>query len=505
MKKILALLAFLCTSHLWATSYKPDSKVTEVTVYRQMAKETRVANINITEGVHEIIISGVSPYLDANTLQVSTKGGIILLSATTQINYLNNAKIDSRIESWRDSVNIIIEKLDWIAIQKLVYEGEVALISNNTKLGSTNEPMKVVDIPLLADTYRDRMMSVKEKIFEINKQQKKLNEKLINLNAQISANSSTAQPVTEIVLKVEASNSQNATVKCNYLVNQAGWYPIYEVRAKSNEKDIKWMYKANIRQATGYDWKDVKLTVSTGMPSQNNDRPILNPLYVNFYTQMYLQQNVGSYGYSKNIDKLQLMEKSNMAMDVARAPEGEEFKEGFDSDDIGVVASEGAVNMEYTIEKLQDINANNKDNMVAIEDYNIPAIFAYHSVPKRDKAAFLLAKLTGWNIYNLLPGSANIFFDDMYVGKTNINPQISADTMLVSLGRDENVVVKRTIMNEFCSTKLIGNTKKETKAIEIFIKNNKNQSINLEVLDQIPISQNKEIEVELEESSSTLR
>ncbi len=479
-----------------ATSYRPDSKVTEVTVYRQMAKETRSVSLSVAEGTHEIVLSEVSPMLDINTLQVYTKGGIALLSATTRVNYLSKSKEDLRLESWRDSVKVLNEKLEWLKEQRSVYEGELAVINKNTTLGSAEESLKVSDISILADIYRERSMQIREKIFNIKKQEKDGAEKVANLNRQIQENASMSKPITELVLVVEAKSAVQATLKCSYLVSGAGWTPIYEIKAKGNEQNVSWLYKANIHQSTGYDWKDVKLTVSTGMPSQNNERPILNPLYVDFYTPILYEKYE-----MKSSAPVQMMQR-NIAMDVARADDDGVFEPGFVPEAIGVTAQEGTVNVEYAIDKTQEIQANNKDNMVAIDAYTMPATFVHHAVPKKDKAAYLLAKITGWNQYNLLPGKANIFFDDMYVGQSTIQPQVTADTLLVSLGKDENVMVKRTMLNEYGSTKSIGNTKRVTYAYELLIKNNKNIPVRLEILDQIPISQNKEILVEVEDISN---
>lgn len=489
-------MCLMANTLLHATTYRPDSKVTEVTVYRQMAKETRTANFTIAEGTHEVILTEVSPMIDINTLQVYTKGGITLVSATTRINYLSKSKEDMRLEGWRDSVKILNEKLDWLKEQRSVYEGELAVINKNTTLGSSEEPMKVIDVNALADVYRERSLQVKEKIFNLKKQEKDINEKIGNLNRQIQENSSSSQPVTELVLVVEAKSSLQASLRCSYLVSGAGWTPLYEIKAKGSETNISWLYKANIHQSTGYDWKGVKLTVSTGMPSQNNERPILNPLYVDFFTPILYEKN--EY---KSKEPVQMMMR-NMAMDVARSDDAEGYVEGFSPESIGVETQQGTVNVEYVIEKNQDIQANNKDNMVALDTYIMPSTFIYHAVPRKDKAAYILAKITGWNQYNLLQGKANIFFDDMYVGQSTIQPQVTFDTLLVSLGKDENVIVKRTTLNEYGSTKSIGNTKKVTYAYELLIKNNKNVPVHLEVLDQIPISQNKDIVVEIEDISN---
>jgi uncharacterized protein (TIGR02231 family) len=155
---------------------------------------------------------------------------------------------------------------------------------------------------------------------------------------------------------------------------------------------------------------------------------------------------------------------------------------------------------EYNIEVLQDIPSDSKEHLVAMMEYKPDADFTYHTVPKLSDGAFLLAKVPDYGQYNLLPGQANLFFQGMYVGQSTINPVTTADTLLVSLGRDNKISVKRNQLKDFTKKQVIGGNIKETKGYEIFVRNNNVFPVDLEILDQIPISKNKEIEVQLEDN-----
>ena len=106
-----------------------------------------------------------------------------------------------------------------------------------------------------------------------------------------------------------------------------------------------------------------------------------------------------------------------------------------------------------------------------------------------------MAKATGWEEYSLLPGEANIFFEGTFVGKTFIDPNNIKDTLLLSLGRDKRIVVKREKLKDLTSRKLIGTTQKENYTWEISIRNVKAEVIKITVEDQLPVSQNTLIEV----------
>ena len=123
------------------------------------------------------------------------------------------------------------------------------------------------------------------------------------------------------------------------------------------------------------------------------------------------------------------------------------------------------------------------------------ADYLYSVAPKLDPDAFLLARATGWEEFNLLPGEANIFFEGTFVAKTFIDPNSVKDTLAISLGRDKRVVVKREKLKDFTSKKFIGANKREAYAYEIAVRNTKSEPIKILIEDQVPVSQNSQIEV----------
>jgi uncharacterized protein (TIGR02231 family) len=114
-----------------------------------------------------------------------------------------------------------------------------------------------------------------------------------------------------------------------------------------------------------------------------------------------------------------------------------------------------------------------------------------------DKEAFLLAEISDYSKFNLLPGEANIIFEGMYVGKTTINPNQTADTLNLSMGRDKKIAIKREKVADKSGTKFLSSYKEQTFTYEITLKNNKKEAIEMLLKDQYPISTDKDITVEL--------
>ncbi len=149
----------------------------------------------------------------------------------------------------------------------------------------------------------------------------------------------------------------------------------------------------------------------------------------------------------------------------------------------------------FEIKTPYTIKSDNKNYIVDIEFYDLPAIYQYYCVPKIDKDAFLIASIIDWEKYSLLEGEANVFFEDTYVGKTLLDVRYAPDTLEISLGRDKKVSVSREKIRDFTTKQFIGNKKEETRTWKTTVKNNKNQEINMIVLDQVPVSTAADIEV----------
>jgi len=162
---------------------------------------------------------------------------------------------------------------------------------------------------------------------------------------------------------------------------------------------------------------------------------------------------------------------------------------------IPTVQVENQTTVNFEIKTPYTIKSDNKNYSVDIEFYDLPAIYQYYCIPKIDKDAFLIAKIIDWEKYSLLEGEANVFFEDTYVGKTLLDVRYASDTLEISLGRDKKVSVNREKIKDFTTRQFIGNKKEETRTWKTTVKNNKNQEINMIVLDQVPVSTAEDIEV----------
>jgi uncharacterized protein (TIGR02231 family) len=243
------------------------------------------------------------------------------------------------------------------------------------------------------------------------------------------------------------------------------------------------MYKAEIIQNIGIDWKKVKLTLSSGNPNQNNQAPIVNPWFLQY-------QNLHPVAAG--------MMNDNALQSVVVTGYGTQKKR----DLTGSVSNyttiaENQLNVSFDIDLPYDILSNGKAHSIALKEIKIPATYKYYAAPKAEKEAFLMAEIVDYSKYNLLNGEANIVFEGMYVGKTRINPTQTADTLSLSMGRDKKISIKREKVADKSGTKFLSSKKEQLFTYDITVRNNKKEAVEMDLKDQYPLSTDKEIEIEL--------
>ncbi len=481
---VIACMAIMFVHFGMAQELKVSNKLTDITVYRNMAKETRAGAITIPAGTTDIYFPGVSTAMNDMSLQIAAKGDAVLLAAGVRINYnfeeLSGEK-QRNYQAYQDSMVEINRKLNWIQHESGVYEGELALVERLLQVAAPKENYKPDELNQMAEIYRVRMLDLKKRLFQLQNNTDALSlrhQHFQNLINELGNRQSS--PTKEIVLSFYAERETFINVKTTYLVNNATWVPMYDVNVENITQPVNLTYKAAITQNTGIDWKDVQVAVSTATPSFNNNRPILQPKYIDYVTYR-ITENF----YSNSATNM--MQVNNDA--IVAKPNIETTANIIESD----------IMVEFELANRQSIPSDGKSHVCKLTEYKVPATYRYHVVAKLDPTAFLLARITDYGKYNLLDGSANIFFGDMYVGQVQLNPQTTSDTLLLSLGRDEKIVVKRCRVTNKTGKKVLSGVETEEFVYEIKVRNNKSVAIDIEVLDQVPLTRRKEIVVKVDD------
>ena len=209
---------------------------------------------------------------------------------------------------------------------------------------------------------------------------------------------------------------------------------------------------------------------------------------------------VVGYGTSKKGRKskgevLKAKESIPMMEDLAVEEEMDE------SEVISVSQQQAQFGYEFDIKQLLTLPDGGKTTTTEIARHQLPATYEYRGIPKIDKESFLVADATDWQKLNLMEGEANVYFDNSFVGKSILDPNVSSDTLHFSMGRDQSIRVQRIKVSESSTRRFFGSNQEQTMKWRITVKNNRQESVNITVFDQAPISRNTSIEVSMEELS----
>ncbi|MCE7863019.1 MAG: mucoidy inhibitor MuiA family protein [Bacteroidetes bacterium CHB5] len=467
-----------------------DSRITDVTVFLNKAQISRVIKTKVDAGKTNLIVTGLSSQLDPQSVQVSGKGGIIILGTSHRQNFLSEFNLPKPIRVLKDSVETLQRQLTLEQSQKEILNKEEQMLLSNQKIGGTNQNLTVAELKAMADFYRTRLGDIVSTRMKQDEKIKKLNERIAKLNKQInSENELYRRNTSELVVSVSSETTTNVELQVRYVVANAGWSPVYDLRAVDTKNPVQLSYKANVFQSTGEEWSNVKLKLSTANPNLSGQKPELYSWYLDFYypTERSLQGRVA--GVRVNTPAPVLMKMEKKAAEMA----DEELIAQSVSDYTSTIQT--ALNTEFDIALPYTVASSAKPVVVDIRNYDMKADYIYSVAPKLDVDAFLMARATGWEEFNLLPGEANIFFEGTFVGKSFIDPNNIKDTLAVSLGRDKRIVVKRDKLKDLTSKNFIGSSRKENYTWEISVRNTKTDAVKIIVEDQVPVSQNTQIEV----------
>lgn len=594
MKSVLLILAVALSAFCTAQQVQsPESKVSNVTLFLAGAQVTRTAQATLQPGITELTFTGLSQNIDANTIRLTGEGSFTIISVNSRINYLKTQKTAKDEESLKARKKQLESQLEDIDAQKNVLATEENLLKANQKIGSAEKGTTTLELKSAADFFRARFTELSEnKLALIRKEAAALDE-MKKIDDQLGeASRVEVTPTGEIMVQVMAKEPLAAKFRLSYLVRSASWKPEFDLRLDDISQPLELSRRAKISQNSGEEWKDVKLTLSTGNPNESGTEPRLMPWYIggNYSTYLNLTNKTatvpnrsvvekpvtgtsfmgivsgrvfsvddgngmpgvsitikgtpngtltdanGNYRLNANMGSLLQfsfvgmnpvttvcdnpvinigLQQSSVALDevvvvgYGAAREGEESEPAPMAMKRATVQKPGNLEIEssdqaqvrsvkeYTIAMPMSLPSDGKEYNLVIGGESIKADYEFHAVPKLDGDAFLVAKVTNWQDYDLLDATAGIFYEGTFTGKTRLSASLATDTLDISLGRDKSIMIDRKKVKDFTSSQLLGSNRTMQRAWEISLRNNKKQAVKLVVFDQYPVSREKDIEVEL--------
>lgn len=500
MKKLLLLLLTCGTAAFAQKPLFTSAKIASVNVYSNAAEMAQTTTLFLPKGTSEIVIKNVADNLLESTVRVGAPSSVTVLSTQFTNNYIKEYELDENspaVKAVRDSIKNT-EKLIQRTINLKDSEAKaIEMLDANQKVTSTSAGTAAELAKLLA-YYKSERLKAADAFDELDEKLQKLQKQLADLKNRLELNILQQEKTSKgkIILQVMNESAGNVLFEIGYLTQMAGWRPFYDLRVSSITSPVGMAYKGQVWQTTGVDWKQVKLKLSSGNPSQHNEAPVLGAWFLTYESDYdkYMYENryaAGTSGYTSNFALKKEGKVAGLQVESNGVP---------DELEAYITIKENQLNVSFNIDIPYDIASNGKSHSVNLKQLDLPAKYRYYTAPNVEEEAFLLARMGDYSQYNLLPGEANIIFEDMYVGKTMLNTNLTSDTLNLSMGRDRRISVKREKIADKSGTKFLSSKKEQTFTYEITLRNNKKEKIELMVKDQYPLSTDKEVEIELKQT-----
>jgi uncharacterized protein (TIGR02231 family) len=487
------------------------SEIVAVTVYADRALVTRRGVVSLTGIERELVITPVPVTLESESVRVSGNGtvGVRLLGVSSDRIYTTEpvaervAHLTRQIQQLEAEKRHLQAQIDALALQSRFIEGlrekteEPFSQSLSRKNLSLSETLDFLNF--LGSQYSEYAIGSGE----CKAQQQELDKQLQALYTSLQT-IQTPHPKESLslVVAVEVAGEGEFELEVSYLVNRASWTPLYDLRFSTTSDIVHVSYLAEITQSSGEDWIGASLTLSTAKPGLGTLPPKLQPWYIDSLRPQIARQRFAAHP--------PLLPSIPPPPAAARADIQEEEEVTEDSfiaaeSVTAEVSKEGSV-VTFKLNGGGNIPSDGAPHKTTIFNDDYPCKFDYAAMPRLVSFAYLQA-----NVKNspsgatLLPGKANIFRNNVFIGTTRLDNIAPGQEFKLNLGIDEGLKIERDLVERLVDKKLIGNQRRINYSYRLIITNLLDKAASLQVTEQLPVSRNEQIKVRLIRSNPQIQ
>jgi uncharacterized protein (TIGR02231 family) len=458
-----------------------QTKIDSVIVFSDRAVIVRRADITLS-GSEQLKFSDLSGMIDDNTVRIKAEG---LKIGEVQVQHGYIEKPSGRVKILQDSIDLLEDKSRTFDNDLKVLDAKETFL-NSVKLGSPEIISKDLENGRVApDAWRQALSFMADELTKVKTQQlaishqKDDNQKILTaLHKELSDIQAILENRKDIVVDVDANTTATFSIELSYVIPYAvSWSPYYELRADPSTGKVEIDYFAKISQRTAEDWNQVKVILSTAAPALSGIAPEPYPWYVSIQEAIPIMRARTSMTTQ--------MEYSPGAMAENKS-------------EIEVPRIETGISLQYVIPGHISLASGEPAKKIALYQGKMPAEFEFYALPKIQEIAYLKGKLLNSTDYVFLGGEANTYVGGEFTGKTQIPTIAPQESTEISFGTDERVKIKRELVKTFVSSSGFL-SKKEKKEFEYqtTVENFHSREITIKLVEQIPISQSKEIVVKV--------
>jgi uncharacterized protein (TIGR02231 family) len=501
--KIAGLLALtlLCSPLAAVAALQADSNISTVTVYPDSARVTRIAKVTLPAGENQILLPNLPLNLDEASLRVSGESAESVALGSVQMEQAVSASVlQAREKQLQDEIDNWKRKRQEVLDAKTRAEQQLEFIRAAGGLGVTSNPVEGSPTPAPAatapkilpmeqwqqawQTLDAATAAAQTKARDADKTLAEFDKGIAQLEAQLAqiATGNTTSRTATLHVKTAKPTELNLTLR--YQIPEAGWKPVYDAELDSNDGKLNLKTQAEIRQATGEDWSNVAVTLSTLRPSSNAALPDLGSWVIDFEPEHH-------YETAGVVDKaMPLMAAAPAPAPMVAAPKRMEAMES--------ALTTGEYNAEYQIPGTLTLASGNDSRRVTLESRQLDSKLALSSVPRLDPRAVLTSKA----VYNgeapLIPGPVSLYRDGSFVGNSDVPQLQKGEELALSFGEDDRVKIKFNALPENTTEKgLLTTRENRERSYEVTVEKHHDKDRSVILYDMLPISAHEDIKVAL--------
>ncbi len=482
-----------------------QTTVTAVTVYPDRARVTRSGVATLQPGVQRLEMRELPLALDPSSVRAAARGTarVRLLGVDVRREFFVETpaervrELEKRIEGLQDQIAALDAQAGLLNEERkalLGLSGAAEAFAKGLAYGRTT----AADQMALQATLRQRLGEIDAALQGLAVQRRELERQKQKLEAELTQlRGATGRERYVASVEVEVLQAGELTVELIGVVTHAGWTPLYDLRLLEGEQTtLEVGYLAQVTQRTGEDWSDVALTLSTARPALAQTIPELKP-----WTIAPPPPPMPMAAAPRGVTRAKMAAAPapamlEMAADFAgAAPEAAPVEEA--EEVMATVETSGAA-VTYTVPGAVSVPADGAPHKVTVARYALSPELDYVSAPKLVEAAYRRAKVANDSSYTLLPGPANLFAGDEFIGATRLELTAPGGKLELYLGVDDRVKVKRELKRREVDKKLIGDRRRITYGYEIALENFLAGPVTLTLYDQVPVAGHESIKVRLE-------
>lgn len=471
------------------------------TVYPEFVRINRRGSIKLNKGTHSLGLPKLPLGINPDSLRASIYGAGNPRMLSVQVKRVpspDNSSDPARnlayeIENLQDELKRLEAKIDLIRKNRLILDKLADQVDTYATALAAGELTVEQQLDYFGKL-RKQAEKLDDEIFTLQIKHRQQSQQLEKLSSELEqVNSTRPMECYSATIDVEVFTHDEVAVEISYVVTDAGWKPVYDLRLleKAGIPILEVSYLADVSQNTGETWEEVSLTLSTARPALTSTLPELDTWYINPPEPIYpvASLGLGPQALSAELTKDQL----SLNIPNLRVNQKREKPE----DMTALVTSVGA-SVSYIIPNTVTIPPDGSPHKVNVALFQLAPEVDYVSTPKLANAVYRRAKVNNSSPYTLLPGEANILIGDEFVGTTQLALTVPEGLIELYLGNDNRLKVERELKRRDIDKRLMGGKTHFAYGYEVRIESMLPNRANLTLYDQIPVPRYAEIKVKLE-------